>query len=62
MPLLTRLAKRFGPGATLGSLRGQLLRWLLGPLLALVTLNTVSVYHNALDAADVAYDLSLIHI
>ena len=60
MPLSTRLAKRFGPGATLGSLRGQLLRWLLGPLLALVTLNTVSVYHNALDAADVAYDRSLL--
>jgi len=60
MPLLTRLARRFGPGATLGSLRGQLLRWLLGPLLALVALNTVSVYHNALDAADVAYDRSLL--
>jgi two-component system sensor histidine kinase TctE len=60
MPILTRLAQRFGPGATLGSLRGQLLRWLLGPLLALVALNTVSVYHNALDAADVAYDRSLL--
>ncbi|KQQ33254.1 histidine kinase [Duganella sp. Leaf126] len=43
-----------------GSLRGQLLRWLLGPLLALVALNTVFVYRNALDAADVAYDRSLL--
>jgi two-component system sensor histidine kinase TctE len=60
MPLLTRLSQRFGAGAPLGSLRGQLLRWLLGPLLALVALNTVSVYRNALDAADVAYDRSLL--
>ena len=45
------------PGFTL---RGQLLRWLLGPLLVLVALNTLSVYHNALDAADVAYDRSLL--
>jgi two-component system sensor histidine kinase TctE len=44
----------------LGSLRGQLLRWLLGPLLVLVALNTVSVYRNALDAADTAYDRSLL--
>jgi hypothetical protein len=43
-----------------GSLRGQLLRWLLGPLLVLVALNTISVYRNALDAADVAYDRSLL--
>src|SRR4051812_31528199 len=60
MPLLTKFSRRFGPGAPLGSLRGQLLRWLLGPLLALVALNTVSVYRNALDAADVAYDRSLL--
>lgn len=46
--------------ASPGSLRGQLLRWLLGPLLVLVALNTFSVYHNALDAADVAYDRSLL--
>jgi hypothetical protein len=44
----------------LGSLRGQLLRWLLLPLVVLVALNTVSVYHNALDAADMAYDRSLL--
>jgi two-component system sensor histidine kinase TctE len=43
-----------------GSLRGQLLRWLLGPLLVLVALNTISVYRNALDAADTAYDRSLL--
>jgi two-component system sensor histidine kinase TctE len=60
MPLLTTLSRRFGPGAPLGSLRGQLLRWLLGPLLVLVALNTYSVYRNALDAADVAYDRSLL--
>ncbi|WP_408014818.1 sensor histidine kinase [Rugamonas rivuli] len=60
LPLLERLARRFGPGAPLGSLRGQLLRWLLGPLLVLVALNTISVYRNALDAADVAYDRSLL--
>ncbi len=61
LPLLDRLARRFGPGAPQpGSLRGQLLRWLLGPLLVLVALNTLSVYHNALNAADVAYDRSLL--
>lgn len=48
------------PSKTPGSLRGQLLRWLLVPLLALVALNTVFVYRNALDAADVAYDRSLL--
>jgi two-component system sensor histidine kinase TctE len=30
------------------------------PLIALQTVNTVSVYHNALDAADMAYDRSLL--
>ncbi|MDB5761946.1 MAG: hypothetical protein JWQ21_941 [Herminiimonas sp.] len=44
----------------LGSLRGQLLRWLLIPLGILVAINAVSVYHNALDAADLAYDRSLL--
>jgi two-component system sensor histidine kinase TctE len=52
--------RRSGPGAQLGSLRGQLLRWLLVPLIALVALNAISVYHNALDAADMAYDRSLL--
>ena len=47
-------------GRALGSLRGQLLRWLLIPLLILVALNAVSVYNNALEAADVAYDRSLL--
>jgi len=62
MPLLPALAHRLGlgPGAAPGSLRGQLLRWLLGPLLVLVALNTYSVYRNALDAADTAYDRSLL--
>ena len=46
--------------APLGSLRSQLLRWLLIPLALLVLLNSVSVYRNALDAADLAYDRSLL--
>ena len=49
-----------GAGAPLGSLRNQLLRWLLIPLVLLVALNAVSVYRNALDAADMAYDRSLL--
>ena len=44
----------------LGSLRGQFLRWLLIPLILLVGLNAFSVYNNALDAADLAYDRSLL--
>ncbi|MGI4938135.1 MAG: sensor histidine kinase N-terminal domain-containing protein, partial [Janthinobacterium lividum] len=48
-----------GP-ATLGSLRSQLLRWLLLPLVMLVAVNTVSVYRNALAAADFAYDRTLL--
>jgi len=51
-------AERSRHGA--GSLRGQLLRWLLLPLIVLEVFNTVSAYHNALDAADVAYDRSLL--
>lgn len=54
-PLLTRLAAR-----PLGSLRQQLLRWLILPLVALVALNAVSLYRDALEAADVAYDRSLL--
>ncbi|TFW09277.1 sensor histidine kinase [Oxalobacteraceae bacterium OM1] len=52
----TAVAKR----KPLGSLRNQLLRWLLIPLLVLVALDAVSVYRNALDAADLAYDRSLL--
>lgn len=44
----------------LGSLRGQLLRWLLIPLAVLVVIDAISVYRNALDAADLAYDRSLL--
>ncbi|RZI44472.1 sensor histidine kinase [Herbaspirillum sp. HC18] len=44
----------------LGSLRGQLLRWLLIPLAFLVVIDAVSVYHAALEAADLAYDRSLL--
>ncbi len=43
-----------------GSLRGQFLRWLLIPLMVLVAVNAFSVYRNALDAADLAYDRSLL--
>jgi two-component system, OmpR family, sensor histidine kinase TctE len=48
------------PGKPLGSLRGQLLRWLLIPLVILVVLDAVSVYSNALEASDLAYDRSLL--
>ncbi len=44
----------------MGSLRGQLLRWLLLPLVVLEIINTISVYYNAVDAADMAYDRSLL--
>jgi len=47
-------------GSGIGSLRGELLRWLLLPLVVLEALNTISAYHNALDAADMAYDRSLL--
>ncbi|MBA5686186.1 sensor histidine kinase [Rugamonas apoptosis] len=57
---LAALRRRTGQGAPLGSLRGQLLRWLLVPLIVLVILNAISVYRNALDAADMAYDRSLL--
>ncbi len=60
MALLTAIARRWGPGTQQASLRGQLLRWLLIPLVILVVLNAVSVYRNALDAADLAYDRSLL--
>ena len=46
--------------ARLGSLRAQLLRWLIVPLVLLVAINAVSLYRDALDAADVAYDRSLL--
>jgi two-component system sensor histidine kinase TctE len=46
--------------APLGSLRNQLLRWLIAPLVALVALNAVSLYRDALEAADMAYDRSLL--
>lgn len=59
-PLLARLQQRFGAAAPLGSLRNQLLRWLLIPLVLLVAANSVSVYNNALEAADLAYDRSLL--
>lgn len=54
-PLLQRLAAK-----PLGSLRQQLLRWLILPLVALVAINAVSLYRDALEAADVAYDRSLL--
>jgi two-component system sensor histidine kinase TctE len=54
-PLFRRL-----PSHPLGSLRSQLLRWLIVPLVALVALNAVSLYRDALDAADIAYDRSLL--
>jgi two-component system sensor histidine kinase TctE len=58
--LATVLSRTFGAGAPLGSLRNQLLRWLLVPLVLLVAINAVSLYRDALDAADIAYDRSLL--
>ena len=43
-----------------GSLRNQLLRWLILPLVVLVGLNAMSLYGDALEAADIAYDRSLL--
>ncbi|PUA17937.1 sensor histidine kinase [Glaciimonas sp. PCH181] len=44
----------------LGNLRGQLLRWLLIPMLLLVAVDALTVYRSALDVADLAYDRSLL--
>ncbi|MEG2032128.1 MAG: sensor histidine kinase N-terminal domain-containing protein, partial [Janthinobacterium sp.] len=59
-PLFERLRRRWAQGRPLGSLRSQLLRWLLIPLVMLVLLDAFFVYRNALDAADMAYDRSLL--
>ncbi len=59
VPLLERWRNRRG-AARLGSLRNELLRSLLIPLVVLVAINAVSVYHHALAVADVAYDRSLL--
>ena len=45
---------------TPGSLRGQLLRWILIPLALLAVLDSVSVYRTALSAAERAYDRALL--
>jgi two-component system sensor histidine kinase TctE len=58
--LVALIQRKFGAGAPLGSLRNQLLRWLLIPLLILVAVNSVSAYNNGLEAADLAYDRSLL--
>jgi two-component system sensor histidine kinase TctE len=62
MALRLSLPPLFGrlPSLPLGSLRSQLLRWLIVPLVVLVALNAVSLYRDALDAADIAYDRSLL--
>lgn len=60
MTLASLLQRRFGAAAPLGSLRSQLLRWLLIPLLILVAVNSISAYSNGLEAADLAYDRSLL--
>lgn len=62
-PLATLLARRFAARAgtaTLGSLRNQLLRWLLAPLVLVVAVNSISAYNNGLETADVAYDRALL--
>ena len=43
-----------------GSLRGQLLRWLLLPLLVLVVVSAIAAYRSAVAAANLAYDRSLL--
>ncbi|MBE3023131.1 sensor histidine kinase [Janthinobacterium sp. BJB1] len=60
LPLAERLRRYSAQGRPLGSLRSQLLRWLLIPLVMLVLLDAFFVYRNALDAADMAYDRSLL--
>jgi two-component system sensor histidine kinase TctE len=71
MPLTALLRRHAASGASrdaaapdkpapLGSLRNQLLRWLIGPLVVLVAVNAVSLYRDALEAADIAYDRSLL--
>ena len=54
------LAAGSKPAKSLGSLRSQLLSWLLVPLLLVVALDAFSVYRNALDVADLAYDRALL--
>ena len=44
----------------MGSLRSQLLRWLLVPLAILVAIDAFTVYRASLEAADLAYDRSLL--
>jgi len=56
----TQTGSKLKPAKSLGSLRSQLLRWLLIPLLLLVALDAFSVYRNALDVADLAYDRALL--
>ena len=43
-----------------GSLRAQLLAWLIIPLAVLVAVDAVTVYHASIEAADLAYDRSLL--
>ncbi|TCO80475.1 two-component system sensor histidine kinase TctE [Plasticicumulans lactativorans] len=49
-----------GGSRALGSLRGQLLRRLLLPLLLLWAISTISAYREAADAATLAYDRTLL--
>ncbi|OWW22908.1 sensor histidine kinase, partial [Noviherbaspirillum denitrificans] len=42
------------------SLRAQLLAWLIFPLAILVAIDAVTVYHASIEAADLAYDRSLL--
>lgn len=48
------------PTSPLGSLRGQVLRWLLLPMAALVVINGGMAYRSALTAVDLAYDRTLL--
>jgi two-component system sensor histidine kinase TctE len=57
---LRRLDPEAAAPPPLGSLRGNLLRWLLGSLTLLLCANTVGIYRNAVDAANAAYDRTLL--
>ncbi len=52
--------KATGPRRPLGSLRGQLMRWLLVPLAGLIVVNSIVIYGNVHAAVNFAYDRTLL--
>lgn len=55
-----RDGERAGPRRPLGSLRGQLMRWLLLPLAGLIIVNSIVIYGNVHAAVNFAYDRTLL--